>query len=43
MSVTQGDTLVIVVKGFPPARFECVDSLLDGSVFWQPAKAKLAA
>jgi hypothetical protein len=43
MSVTQGDTLEIGVKGFPPARFECVDSLLDGSVFWQPAKAKLAA
>jgi len=42
MSVTQGDTLEIGVKGFPPARFECVETLLDGTVFWQPA-AKLAA
>jgi hypothetical protein len=36
--VSQGDTLEIGVKGFPPARFECVHSLLDGSVYWQPAK-----
>lgn len=43
MTVSQGDTLEIGVNGFPPARFECVDSLLDGSVFWQPAAAKLAA
>jgi hypothetical protein len=42
MSVTQGDTLEIGVRGFPPARYECVESLLDGSVFWQPAK-QLAA
>lgn len=37
MTVNRGDTLEIGVRGFPPARFECVDSLLDGSVFWQPA------
>jgi len=37
MSVTQGDTLEIGVRGFPPARYECVESLLDGSVFWAPA------
>jgi hypothetical protein len=43
MPVTQGDTLEIGVKGFPPAHFECVGSLLDGSVFWQPARNKLAA
>ena len=38
MSVTQGDTLEIGVKGFPPARYRCVEALLDGTVFWQPAK-----
>lgn len=38
MSVTQGDTLEIGVSGFPPARYECVQSLLDGTVFWQPAR-----
>ena len=43
MPVSQGDTLEIGVKGFPPAHFECVGSLLDGSVFWQPASDKLAA
>lgn len=42
MSVTQGDTLEIGVKGFPPARYECVEALFDGSVFWAPA-ARLAA
>ncbi len=43
MPVTRGDTLEIGVKGFPPARFECVQALLDGSVFWQPAANRLAA
>lgn len=38
MSVTPGDTLEIGVRGFPPARYQCVESLLDGSVFWQPAR-----
>jgi hypothetical protein len=38
ISIRQGDTLEIGVRGFPPAHFECVESLLDGSVFWQPAK-----
>ena len=33
-----GDTLEIGVKGFPPARYECSESLLDGSVFWQPSR-----
>lgn len=42
VSVSRGDTLEIGVKGFPPARFECVESLFDGSVVWQPA-TKLAA
>lgn len=36
MTVTQGDTLEIGVKGFPPARYECVEAMLDGSVFWAP-------
>ena len=43
MPVTPGDMLEIGVKGFPPARYECVEALLDGTVFWQPAKSKLAA
>jgi hypothetical protein len=43
MTVTEGDTLEIGVKGFPPARYECIHSLLDGTVFWQPASNKLAA
>ena len=43
MTVTQGDTLEIGVKGFPPARYECVEALLDGTVFWQPASTQLAA
>jgi hypothetical protein len=42
MTVSRGDTLEIGVAGFPPARYECVEALLDGSVFWQPA-IRLAA
>lgn len=38
MSVEQGDTLEIGVRGFPPARYECVEATLDGTVFWQPAR-----
>ena len=43
MTVTQGDTLEIGVNGFPPARYECVETLFDGSVFWKPASQRLAA
>ena len=43
MPVTAGDVLEIGVKGFPPARYQCVETLLDGTVFWQPAASKLAA
>lgn len=43
MTVSQGDTLEIGVRGFPPAQYECVESLLDGTVFWQPASTQLAA
>ena len=42
VAVTQGDTLEIGVKGCPPARYECVEALVDGSVFWKPAP-RLAA
>jgi hypothetical protein len=42
MTVTQGDVLEIGVRGFPPARYQCVETLFDGTVFWQPA-ARLAA
>jgi hypothetical protein len=38
LSVEQGDLLEIGVKGFPPARYECVEALFDGTVFWQPAR-----
>lgn len=38
MTVSQGDLLEIGVSGFPPAHYECVESLLDGTVFWQPAR-----
>ena len=44
MTVTRGDTLEIGVSGFPPARYHCIESLLDGSVFWAPsATTQLAA
>jgi len=36
LSVNAGDTLEIGVRGFPPARYECTESLFDGTVFWQP-------
>lgn len=42
VAVSQGDTLEIGVTGFPPARYECVEALVDGSVFWKPAP-RLAA
>lgn len=41
--VTQGDLLEIGVKGFPPARYECAESLLDGNVFWRSAAPRIAA
>jgi hypothetical protein len=37
-----GDTLEIGVRGFPPARFECVSTLIDGEPLWRPT-GKLAA
>jgi hypothetical protein len=43
MTVSTGDTLEIGVRGFPPARYECVETTFDGTVFWGPAKPKMAA
>ena len=37
VSVQDGDTLEIGVAGFPPARFECVWSLDEGTGAWKPA------
>jgi hypothetical protein len=33
----QGDTLEIGVRGFPPARFECVWAMPGGDPTWRPA------
>lgn len=33
----EGDTLEIGVTGFPPARFEYMESVEDGMVSWRPA------
>lgn len=43
MTVSTGDTLEIGVRGFPPARYECKQALLDGTIFWEPVKPALAA
>ena len=42
VSVKRGDTLEIGVRGFPPARYECIDATFEGGVLWMPAN-KLAA
>ena len=42
VSVNLGDTLEIGVKGFPPARYQCIETNFEGGVFWVPAN-KLAA
>ena len=38
----EGDTLEIGVAGFPPARFECVWSMDEGTGAWKPS-GRLAA
>jgi hypothetical protein len=38
----EGDTLEIGVRGFPPAKFECVSTLIEGEPLWKPA-GQLAA
>ena len=40
--VQQGDVLEIGVLGFPPARYECVGEISEGSPLWMPA-GRLAA
>ena len=42
VAVNRGDTLEIGVRGFPPARYQCIDTNFEGGVFWVPAN-KLAA
>lgn len=42
MTVKDGDTLEIGVPGFPPARFQCVLSLLGEDIHWQPASLRAA-
>ena len=41
VSVRMGDVLEIGVRGFPPARYECVGELKSFPV-WMPAGAKAA-
>src|SRR3954463_8452317 len=36
VTASQGDTLEIGVRGFPPARFECVNNVLEGEPLWMP-------
>ena len=38
----EGDTLEIGVRGFPPARFECVWSADRGEGGWRPSGLKAA-
>jgi hypothetical protein len=37
VAVNLGDTLEIGVKGFPPARYQCVEAMFGGRVLWAPA------
>lgn len=39
VTVHKGDLLEIGVHGFPPARFECVGSIVPGEPLWMPAIA----
>ena len=41
-TINAGDMLEIGVKGFPPARFECVSTMIKGSPLWR-ARGQLAA
>jgi len=42
VSAREGDTLEIGVRGFPPARYECVWSIPGTDAAWRPA-GELAA
>ncbi len=43
VEVSAGDTLEIGVSGFPPARFECVSTLIKGEPLWAPATSPASA
>jgi hypothetical protein len=43
MPVTQGDTLEIGVRGFPPARYECVGLIKGTRPIWFPTGGRMAA
>ena len=42
LSAKEGDTLEIGVRGFPPARYECVWSMPGGDPAWRPTGLKAA-
>jgi hypothetical protein len=42
VSARQGDTLEVSVRGFPPARYQCVWSGGPGASAWQPAGLRAA-
>ena len=42
VNANEGDTLEIGVRGFPPARFECVSTMIEGEPLWLPSN-QLAA
>jgi hypothetical protein len=37
VEVQRGDVLEIGVKGFPPARYQCLGSLVTGKPLWRAA------
>jgi hypothetical protein len=43
VDVRTGDMLEIGVRGFPPARFECVGEISAGFPVWRPHTGQLAA
>jgi len=42
VTASTGDTLEIGVRGFPPARFECASTVVEGEPFWIPANRMAA-
>lgn len=42
VTVRDGDTLEIGVRGFPPARYECVWPRINGVPSWRPAGLRAA-
>ena len=37
VEVRRGDVLEIGVRGFPPARYECIGDIGEGKPFWMAA------